>query len=206
MNEDILKLFNLAPEEEVRQAAATSGAIYFVSNYGRCWTLTVNQKKPHSIRCREKDKQYYKYLMVGNKALSLHRLVATAFIPNPEHKPQVNHKNGDKSDNRVENLEWCTQSENIKHAFKTGLSRPTLYSKYSDKQIRGVMIDHVMCGLSQSQAAATWGVNENVIRATIFRIRKGDKNYFASILPQEVIDKILYKDENGKGFNGYAWK
>ena len=63
-----------------------------------------------------------------------------------------------------------------------------------------------MNGFSQSKAAAAWGVNENVIRATIHRIRQGDNNYFANLLPKEVIDKILYKDENGKGFNGYVWK
>lgn len=206
MNEDILKLFHLAPGEEVRQCAATSEAVYFVSNCGRCWTITVKRRKPSSIRCRENKNQYYKYLDVGSKSLSLHRLVATAFIPNPEHKAQVNHKNGDKSDNRVSNLEWCTQSENMKHAFKTGLSKQSLYSKYSDDQIRGVMTDCVMNGFSQSKAAAAWGVNENVIRATIHRIRQGDNNYFANLLSKEIIDKILYKDEDGKGFNGYVWK
>lgn len=90
-------------------------------------------------------KNKYGYLRVnlhkGGKPhfFNVHRLVALAFIPNPDNKPMVNHKDGNKINNDVSNLEWCTALENSKHATATGLhnvrGENNVTSKLTEKQV-----------------------------------------------------------------------
>jgi DNA-binding XRE family transcriptional regulator len=69
----------------------------------------------------QKQGTIYTNFLHNNKRYILHRVVAEAFIPNPDGKPYVNHINGDTHDNRPENLEWVTPGENVAHAWATGL-------------------------------------------------------------------------------------
>src|SRR5574344_333355 len=86
---------------------------YYISNYGK---LKRNEK----IIKGWVQNTGYRTVNINNKKYSLHRLIAINFIENKNNKPFINHIDGNKLNNRIDNLEWCTQKENNQHAFRTG--------------------------------------------------------------------------------------
>lgn len=105
------------------------------------------------------------------KRVFVHRLVAKTFIENHEDKPQVNHLDGDKTNNHVSNLEWCTNQENIKHSYKNGLRTGTNHvgernnmSKLSDS----IVIEIINSDKSVSELAILYSVS----KSAIYKIRQ----------------------------------
>ena len=100
---------------------------FYVSNKGRvkreAFTDSLGRKNEEHIVAivNNKERGGYEYVHLNNDCISLHRLVAKAFIPNPDNKPEVNHIDGNKFNNTVSNLEWVTSKENKEHAWKHGL-------------------------------------------------------------------------------------
>lgn len=117
----------------------------------------------------------FKRKMGGKKVMKqirVHQYVAKYFIENPEGKPMVNHKDGDKTNNHVDNLEWCTHKENMQHAFKNGLNHTpkgvhtTKLNEYDVKLIRKLYKEE---GLSHHKLSQMFPVVESQIRNIINR-------------------------------------
>ena len=103
------------------------------SNYGRVRSF-YRYNNGKIIYNRDPNNMGYKRVKINGKRYVLHRIIAELFVPNPENKPEVNHIDGDKTNNKASNLEWATRSENQKHAYRLGLQKPSKKQKETIRQ------------------------------------------------------------------------
>lgn len=165
---------------------------YLVSTYGRVKSIKVWAGNKYFRKFYDYDlilkpcdgRNGYYYVSLRGKKHTIHRLVAMTFIPNPENKGQVNHIDGNKKNNHVENLEWCTNSENAAHARKNGL-----------------MVERdIVCGLKSSKRVAQLDLSGNFMKIWRSQTIAGKELGIDS----SAISKCCIGKRNKAG--GYIWR
>lgn len=139
---------------------------YLVSDTGKVKSIhTYNKSKPHILAGHLGKRGYWVVdfsVKQKRKNLKIHRLVAEMFVPNPQHKPQVNHKDGNKLNNHVGNLEWVTQAENSVHAKENGLLKPYNHKRAS-KLTPKIAINIYQASGSHRQIAKKYKVGTSTV-------------------------------------------
>lgn len=178
---------------------------YKVSNYGRVLSLaktTIRGRKYDKIlSASKKDNGYYTVSINGNNEY-VHRLVAKAFIDNPNNLNEINHKDEDKSNNRVDNLEWCTKSYNVSYSKSIKI-----------KQIDPITKDVINIYDSAIRAAiAVSGKNGCILMCyKIIKIYNGTETIYNSVseaaIKNNVSASAIYNCLYGKSktCGGYEW-
>lgn len=199
--------------QEIWKDVAGYKGLYQVSSFGN--VKSIGRKSNHKSTIylqlfHDRDNREYLfanlYKNTKSKKYPVHRLVAEAFIPNPENKPFVNHINGVKSDNTVSNLEWCTCQENNYHAYATGLNKGYSHwngitEKENPHSIPIMQIDlngniiNTYCsakeasdltGFSRRGISNCCNGNKNTYRGYIWRFVDEEKHKQSSSTPQKV--------------------
>ena len=148
--------------------------LYSIDESGRVYSIRYKRYLSPS-----RDSCGYLFVGLSNggnvKQKLIHRLVAEAFIPNPFNKPQVNHMDGNKVNNQISNLEWCTQSENILHGFRHGLykSNTPVGSKHKKAKLNESQVLEIrkkyLLGNKLTWLAREYGVSDALISNIVKR-------------------------------------
>lgn len=150
-------------------------ADYNIDTHGNVWSCKTNKK--YAFRAWRKMKPYltgngyHRICLYGKSSrgekFAVHKIVALAFIPKKQGKPFINHINGIKTDNRVENLEWCTASENTKHAYSIGHSPNNKGQNHGMSKLIDANINEIFemrrMNFSQKSIATHFNVSKSTI-------------------------------------------
>lgn len=153
--------------EEWKQIKDTN---YFVSNQSRVKSVKNGRDKIlKPFKSNHINSYFQVALSIKGKVRKeyLHRLVAIAFVPNPNNKSEVNHKNGVKTDNKLENLEWVSHRDNMKHAKRTGLSPTKTYTKLLEEDIPRIRSLYATKRYYQKELAQMFGVSAGTINGVV---------------------------------------
>lgn len=157
---NVVKQFRPLPNVEIEQwKPITNCDGYFVSSEGRI-------KHGDRILSGSIHDDFYIFTNIKNKQIAIHRLVADAFLPKIDGKDIVNHKDGNKMNNCVDNLEWCTQSENAKHAHINNLQPKglsTYKGKFSNEEREQIKKEWDNGTLSKRELAKKYNVSHTCI-------------------------------------------
>lgn len=163
MNKEIwVKINNVCKISNLGNVKSLTKMVKQLAKNGSTSTHTYKSKKLKPIL----HNTGYLYVTLNGKQLAVHRLVAQAFLPNPNNLPQVNHKDGNKKNNCVDNLEWCSCSENMKHAFKNNL----LNTK-TEKRKKSNLINITKANISNLKRIIKNSTNQEHINVTKLKLR-----------------------------------
>lgn len=152
--------------------------IYEISNLGKVKSLSRIKKcgwkdsKPQitkeKILKQHIDNLGYERVKLLDGSKTVHKLLAETFLPNPDNYNEINHKDGDKLNNSLDNLQWCTRSENIKHAFEIGLKTPKKgeennKSKLKENDVREIRKLFSTGNYSKSELGRMFGVTASAV-------------------------------------------
>jgi hypothetical protein len=164
--------------------------LYQVSNLGRVKSCT--KEIPHYLGGKRILKEKYRKIVTDKdgysivdlykngigKMMKVHRLVGSAFLDKKDEKSQINHINGIKNDNKVENLEWCDASENQLHAFKIGLKKPQINNEIPILMYDKKSKELIMHFQSLSKAALYLGCRTSDVSANLKNRQKSVRGFY----------------------------
>lgn len=144
---------------------------YSISNFGR-----VKNDKTNLILKTWLDDKGYEVIRLNSQYFKIHRVVAQAFIPNPNNLSQVNHIDGNKTNNIVDNLEWCSQSYNIRHADTCGLRNMPKGKEASNAKLTQEQVNYIRSNYiprDKKNGGVALAKKFNVSRSEIVKILSG---------------------------------